>query len=690
MTGPIDMSAFEAQFETEPRYDSRMLNETFERLAFLNLRLYDLEGEKELIEEDAEKVEAQRREIEKLLDVVRAIEKSLLNRRRPLDEISVRFDRIKRHNRTTYSFMERERARLLQELAAQEALRLEKAQLLEKTKDFPWAVGVDGKKALPHQIEGAQRLVSAKRALLGDKPGLGKTLQAIMTIDMLRAKGEGRKVLIFTPKPVLDDFERSFKRWTNPTFVHVLNESTKGVKSMLLDSLMHFPECIVITNYEVWRKDISIHRKLIECGFDTIICDEAHVLKNEKTTTAKRIREIVYAENLCPKCGGRNLTSDYRGQMCMSCEYRSQKFSDFCSVKNFYPMTGTPILNKPHDLFPLLNMIDREGFPKEKHFLDDYCEKEYDYGSNKWVYTFGSGGSERLLRKLGMKFTARDRDTAGVKMPPQEIKHHWLELDEDKYPRQFEFNKALRERARLAFSDTEQMTQDATLGWYTRMRQAASWPDGIKIKGCPHTPHCQDEDGLPSVKHCNNIQIVFPREGTPPIGESVVMDTAEEIVTEAVEDGDRIVVFTFFNAVIEELKRRCDEKGLRVAVISGRVSEKDRREALDDFNENYTSRGEHKYDVLITQSGTTSVGVNISGAQQSLIIEREWNPGKEQQMIDRVRRLDSKWETIVHILHCEGTAMDLIDAIQDQKKRMLDGFEADVNLAEAMRKFLDD
>jgi SNF2 family DNA or RNA helicase len=276
-------------------------------------------------------------------------------------------------------------------------------------------------------------------------------------------------------------------------------------------------------------------------------------------------------------------------------------------------------------------------------------------------------------------------------MPPQEVKHHWLELDPEKYPKQHAFIAELRDKAKLAFSENAQLSQPEILAWYTRMRQSASWPDAIEIKGCPHDPQCwhYDEEKQTEVLKCKSPVVVFPPPGTPAIGESVVMDAAEEITAEAVEDGDRIVVFSMFKKVIGELERRCLEKGLRVAVITGDVPQSKRQVFIDDFNANRTKVGEHQYDVLICQYGTASVGLNFSGAQQLLMIEREWNPGKEQQAMDRIRRLDSTYDTIVHVLHCKGTATDLIDAIQDQKLAIVEGFEADVNLAEAMRKFLE-
>jgi SNF2 family DNA or RNA helicase len=687
------MTQFESQFVDDSRYDRRMPNEDFERLAFLNVRVDDIGGEDEVLtsmidiaQEQASDVNHQIAALRKQIDELIAIRNPIQNQ---LDQLA----KMRRHNRIKKDEYERERARLLQELAARDKFLRDRDDLLNRAQTFPWMTGVDGKKALPHQIEGAHRLVSADRAFLCDDPGLGKTLQAIITVDLLRLQNKGKKVLIFTPKQVLPDFERSFKRWTNPQFVHVLDESVKGIKVSLLEMIKHFPEAIVLTNYEVWRKDLSIFEALKDAGFDTIICDESHVMKGAKSLTTQRMRELVYADNRCPKCGAQNITQKTRWgiptPMCGTCEFEQEEFGDFCSVKNFYCLTGTPILNKPQDIWPPLNMIDRVGFPDEKSFLRDYCVKEYDYTQGKYVYTFGTGGSERLLKKLGMKYTARTRESAGVIMPPQDIRHHWLEMDPEKYPRQHAFIKQLRDQARLAFAPGAEITTDAVLAWYTRMRQAASWPDAIKIKGCPHNPPCEDEWGLPNPKACHDIRVIFPPEGTPPIGESIIMDEAERIVDEAIESKQRIVVFSMFKGVIAELERRCKAANLRVAKITGDVPQEERRAAIDDFNLQYTPLGEHKFDVLICQYQTAQVGLNLTGAHQILCIDREWNPGKENQTLDRVRRLDSKHETIAHILHCAGTATELIDAIIDQKAAMLEGWQADVDLAEAMRKFLE-
>jgi hypothetical protein len=43
------------------------------------------------------------------------------------------------------------------------------------------------------------------------------------------------------------------------------------------------------------------------------------------------------------------------------------------SIKNVIPMTGTPILNRPQELFPLLHLILPEIFVTERQYLNMYC-----------------------------------------------------------------------------------------------------------------------------------------------------------------------------------------------------------------------------------------------------------------------------------------------------------------------------
>jgi SNF2 family DNA or RNA helicase len=697
----IDMSEFEKQFASVNKLHDVMDNDTFERVADLRERMTDIIELMSVRKGEIKDVESNLADFDEIQKQVELFLSKLRERKRPFDDARRELKNFIRHDQKELDKLQREWARIMAELAALEAMRRKRLEIDHSTDNAPWRVGIDGKKALPHQLEGAHRMVAAGRAILGDKPGLGKTLQAIMAVNMLRAQGKGKKVLVFTLKPVLPDFEREFRKWYPNQFVHVLNQTKRGLKSEILDLMGLMDECIVLTNYEVWRKDRSIIEKLKACRFDTVILDEAHVFKGKDSFTFRGINEIIYAENECNKCGAaippisekEKAAQPWRRTICLKCEARPEKFDSFRSVKNVFPMTGTPILNRPHDLWPMLNLIDVKGFPSEERFLEDYCEKRcagcnvrnsYNCtcdGPPRMRWVFMHGGPEVLLKKLGMKFTSRNRDSAGVQMPPQEVRHHYFDMDDELYPRYAAFTRDLKQRAKIAFADGRAITQNDVLAWYTRVRQAATWPDGIEIRDIWRDA----ETG----EMCGTGEILWPTKPEDLPGESIIMDEGEKLIYEAVDNGDRVVVVSAFKRGLEEMQKRLLRKGIRAARFDGDTPQKDRQMIVDDFNAKYTKVGEHKFDVILVNYKTGSTGLNLSGAQQIVILDREWNPGKEEQMLDRVRRLDSEFNSIVHILHCEETATELMDGIMNEKKQMLDGFEADVNIAEAMRKFLE-
>ena len=679
---PIDMSAFESQFPEE--LSSFMDDEMFEKVANLTSRISDLTDllsyKKEFLsfaDDSINDLETMQRSMQEVIDEIRARKQPFLDEKKNLRQ-DMSADEKK------LEAAKREMFRLIAEMEAQRKLALMRQEMDLKTIEAPWRTGIDGKKALPHQLEGAYRLSSAKRAILGDQMGLGKTLQAIMTIDMMRGMHEAKKILIICPKPVLDGFEREFKKWSPNQFVYVLNQTLKGLKSEILDLVALMPECVILTNYEVWRKDKLILDKLVACQFDTVILDEAHVLQDADSVTAKAVKRLVHAENKCMYCDSITF-----GTACPKCgQYPSVAFGNR-SVKNVFPMTGTPILNKPQDLFTMLNIVDDKAFPSKQKFLDDFCTRKCANCHRqycdcleraKYVYVFSSGGEAMLLKRLGMKFTARTRESAGVVMPPQEIRHHTFDFDAEKYPKQVEFVEKLHNEATLKFAGNVEMTNIDVLAWYTRVRQAATWPDGIRIKRFK-------VDGLGNLILDANNKPILVAEYRPEVGESIIMDEGETIIREAVESGNRIVVFSHFKTALQEMERRLKLDNVPVVRYDGDLSDKLRLEAQHDFDLTVTRPENSKFKVFLAQYKSAKVGLNLHGANEVLFLDREWNPGMEKQAMDRVRRIGSEFDTIVHVLHVPGTATDLIDAILEQKAAMLEGFETEVNLAEAMRKF---
>lgn len=503
-------------------------------------------------------------------------------------------------------------------------------------------------KAYTHQIEGAKRLASAKRAVCGDKRGLGKTLTSLIFNDMVKSK----KVLIITPKDVASNFVRETQFWLPDRIILNMVGKSKTMRDFFFNTAKHADECMVVLNYEAWFRDNSLIDRVIDMQFDTIIIDEAHNIKNIEGLAYEGIKEIVYGINKCPSCGaGRDELKFIKspqgvinGVECQTCyldhDFRkvpvgTDNHEMFCSIQNVLPMTGTAIVNSPDDIFPMLHLISRTEFPSKAQFIRDYAVAS-GFGRSRFAF----GGQERLIRRLGSRYVGRTPDTAGVKFPKQDVIFHDIEFDYQKYPNQYRVMKEMYEWGALRFDNETVMSMSYMIALITRRRQAAVYPEGIQLK---------DENGV-VLKTLNAG------------GESIKLDKAMELINQIVnEEEDCVVVFSKFKEALKEMERRLNSARISCIRYDGDTGYADRQAAQLDFDiktmpkkEDGTLDFEKKrWKVLLGNYDSAGTGLNLTAARQMIILDRDWSPAYEDQATGRIQRLDSKQESIVHVLELE-------------------------------------
>ena len=576
--------------------------------------------------------------------------------------------------------------------------------------------------AKEYQIEGGRMIASAGgRAILGDKMGLGKTLTSQIATDMM----ESKKVLIVVPDDVVSNFLMEIAHWAPHRTAFLVGKMTRMQRDIILNTVRMMDQFTLVLNYSAWRKDKGLLRKLINLQLDTVILDEAHSVKNVSTSAFNGVNQIIKADNACPGCGGYvqhvhdsgDLVHDgnYRFMprdffVCIGKHFPSSETVDFLtvpvdnacgwsqrndivndverpygylrSVKHVLPMTGTPILNKPQDLFALLNLIDDEHFPNEKDYLYAYCQK--NTWTQKWEFRYG--GLESLTKQLAGRYIARDKKTAGVVLPPQEVRIHSIELDETLYPKQANVIKMLSHHAMLMLESGKKVPVIAMIALITRKRQANVWPAGLKFE-------YEDADG--------NIQLFDVGED---VQESIKLD---RIITEpertesgdyeglAVDftgsgdkvNGERVVVFSQFKGPLKELERRMNNAGISCVRFDGDTPEDLRNEVKRDFDRKYAEEIDYKWQVVLCNYKTGGVGLNFTAATQMIIIDEEWNVGKNEQAYARIDRMGQTEETTVHILRLSNTVDSWMAALIENKRNMVEGFESSAEMqAELFRK----
>lgn len=543
--------------------------------------------------------------------------------------------------------------------------------------------------AFPHQIDGGKYMAANRRVILGDKMGLGKSLTALIACDMLKSQ----KILIIVPDDVVSNFAHEVVKWAPHRQVWALGKLTKAERAATIQMQAFMQSYICIVNYSAWRRDQSLIDSLVEARFDTVIIDEAHTIKETGTNAYKGVRKIVLTPNSCPECRGpvvlvsnkirtamNHKNNFYECKNVEGCGWSENRDIDnaikrkafaMCSATNVFPMTGTAILNKPTDLFALLSIIDPENFGEKYIFERDYCAR--DYYSNKIV--FRSGGMASLVKKLSGKWIARDRHQAGIVLPKQEIQYHTLSIDPTEYPDQYRIIQQLTKYATILLESGKQLSAIATIALITRKRQANVWPAGIKVK---------DENGdlLFSAREDVNesIKVDWCIDKN---GEGHIVDfTAEGNM----ELGDRVVLFSQFKDPLIEIEQRLKNAGISVVRFDGDTPEHVKNAVKIDFDRSRCNEPgyEKKWQVVLANYKTGGVGLNFTDATQMVVLDAEWNPGKESQALGRIDRMGQTEETTVHVVEVEKTIDVWMRELIENKRDLVNGFEGTANLAQSL------
>lgn len=208
--------------------------------------------------------------------------------------------------------------------------------------------------AFPFQKSGIAFAIESRRLLIGDKPGLGKTVQTIATVESLaRIHGEEEvfPALIVCPSSLKLNWQDEVHDWTKGRKALILDDRTKN-------NFIHYYESglvqYFITNYQSLKKFFvesidkpkrakgfklkDINFKAVTAKIKTVVIDESHRVKEPTSQQSKFLKGIATGK------------------------------------KNIIALSGTPTVNKPKDLAAQLSIIGRiEEFGGAKYFLERYC-----------------------------------------------------------------------------------------------------------------------------------------------------------------------------------------------------------------------------------------------------------------------------------------------------------------------------
>ena len=163
---------------------------------------------------------------------------------------------------------------------AKKALRYEDIRLPEL---LYWR---DDQSLLNYQKKGVAWMFGAKKGLLADQVGLGKTIQSLALACLVRERNVNLdpRILVVTPKSAQ-------LQWAKETakFTKLRVGVAQGSRSERASQYMALSWDILITTYPLLLRDLDYLR---EINPELLILDEASVFRNQQTQTHKAVREL--------------------------------------------------------------------------------------------------------------------------------------------------------------------------------------------------------------------------------------------------------------------------------------------------------------------------------------------------------------------------------------------------------------
>lgn len=133
-----------------------------------------------------------------------------------------------------------------------------------------------------------ERLKSRGTALLMEM-GTGKTIVSIAVAGCMYQYGKVSRVLVVAPLSILGVWKEEFEKFADFPYSLTILKGTSAKKKEQLTKLPDGGLQVVVVNYEsAWR----LEKELMAYNADLVIADEAHKLKENRTSQSKGMHHI--------------------------------------------------------------------------------------------------------------------------------------------------------------------------------------------------------------------------------------------------------------------------------------------------------------------------------------------------------------------------------------------------------------
>ncbi|CAL5061353.1 unnamed protein product [Urochloa decumbens] len=551
-----------------------------------------------------------------------------------------------------------------------------------------------------------------KGGIFADDMGLGKTLTLLSLIGRTKARnvgvktaegakrrkvedaGEGpRPTLVVCPPSVISSWVTQLEEHLDPGSLKVYlyhGERTRDPKELLKHDLVLTTYSILGTEFE--QEDSPV--KHIE--WFRVILDEAHVIKN----SAARQTKAVIALN----------------------------------AERRWVVTGTPIQNSSFDLYPLMAFLKFQPFSMKSYWqklIQRPLERGNKTGLSRLQNILGAISLRRIKEtdietKSMVELPPKTVLECYIDLSEEEREiYDQMELEGKKKMQEFgDRDSILRNYSTVLYIilRLRQLCDDVSLcpldvkSWLpsNSLEDVSKTPELLKklaslvddgddfdcpiclspptktvITSCTHIycqtcilkilkssssrcPICrrslskEDLFLAPEVKHSDEDGS-GNTESDRPLS-SKVQTLLKLLKTSQNEDpSSKSVVFSQFKKMLILLEAPLKNAGFNILRLDGSMSLRKRLQVIKQF----AHGGPDSPTVLLASLKAAGAGVNLTAASTVYLFDPWWNPGVEEQAMDRVHRIGQKKEVRVVRLIVKDSIEERILSLQEKKKRLI-------------------
>lgn len=439
--------------------------------------------------------------------------------------------------------------------------------------------------AFPYQMEAFNTIKDMDYSAIFHEQGLGKTKIAIDLLLYWLSKRDIDTVMIVTKKQLV-------KNWVDEFAVHThirpkILSNNKADNFYVLNS----PAKVIITNFETLSTDKERIALFLKCRNVGIIIDESTKLKNPDAKLTK----------------------------------------DFFELANLFKirtiMTGTPVANRPYDMWAQVYFLDQgQSLGSDFEEFKESTDLSNDLNKNGEKRIAFEEAVSSIYDKISSFSVRETKNSCGIELPKKEYYTEYVDFEESQKEM---YTSVLKDMMIEVNRDGERFLDDdsAALKRLLRLTQIASNP---RLLDQTYNKESGKEQKL------------------------------EQLLDEIIAKNEKCIVWSNYIENIEYLYRKYEMHN--PVKIHGSLGISERNNSVDKFKKDESCK------ILFATPQAAKEGLTLTVANHVIFYDRGFNLDDYLQAQDRIHRISQKKKCYIHNIIISGSIDEWIDKLLAAKQ----------------------